>query len=233
MGSDLARVIISAALATFNPSLLAATTAMLLLSHPKRLMLGYLLGAYTTSMAVGIAFVFELHGSGVVRTSKRTLSPAADIAIGAIALTISLVLVNDRDAALRRWLSDRKERKSRKRRDGVSWQQRMLDRESAWITFVLGAALSFPGVTYLNALSHIVKLDPGAVFAVLLVIFFCVMQQLLIELPLLSYVFAPEWTPAAVARTRAWFRRRGRTIGQIALAVIGLVLVVKGLTTIS
>ena len=38
--------------AAFNPTLLTATTIMLLLPNPKRLLLGYLLGAYMTSIAL-------------------------------------------------------------------------------------------------------------------------------------------------------------------------------------
>ena len=53
MNGDLGTVLVLALVATLNPSLLAATTAMLLLPHPRRLMLGYLLGAYTTSIAAG------------------------------------------------------------------------------------------------------------------------------------------------------------------------------------
>jgi Sap, sulfolipid-1-addressing protein len=80
-------------------------------------------------------------------------------------------------------------------------------------------------------LDHIVALNPGAVIAVLLVVFFCVMQQLLLELPLLGYVFAPEWTPGVVSRSRAWLHRRGRRIAIVVLVVLGLVLVVRGVAT--
>ena len=55
------------------------------------------------------------------------------------------------------------------------------------------------------------------------------MQQLLLELPLLGYVVAPEWTPGAVARSRDWLARRGRRIAVIMLTVLGIVLVVHGL----
>lgn len=44
----------------FNPTLLAAVTMMLLLPNPKRLMPGYLLGAYTTSITLGLVIVFSL-----------------------------------------------------------------------------------------------------------------------------------------------------------------------------
>jgi hypothetical protein len=69
------------------------------------------------------------------------------------------------------------------------------------VTFIVGAALSFPGVIYLTTLDHIMRLNPGVLFSILLVVFFGVLQQLLIELPLLGYVTAPKWTPEAVSRS--------------------------------
>ena len=68
MSRDLAVVLFSAVLATLNPSLLAATTMMLLLPNPKRLMLGYLLGAYMSSIVSGLIIVYSVHGSSLVRT---------------------------------------------------------------------------------------------------------------------------------------------------------------------
>ena len=50
-------------LAMFKPTLLAAVTVMMLLPNPKKLMLGYLLGAYMTSISPGLLIVFSLHGS--------------------------------------------------------------------------------------------------------------------------------------------------------------------------
>ena len=68
---------------------------------------------------------------------------------------------------------------------------------------MVGAVLSFPGVSYLDALDHIHKLNPGTVPTVLLVIGFCLMQQILLEVPLLGYVFAPDGTRATVSRFRS------------------------------
>ena len=51
----MSRVFLFALTAALNPTLLAATTVMLLLARPRRLLLGYLLGAYTTSITVGLA----------------------------------------------------------------------------------------------------------------------------------------------------------------------------------
>ena len=232
MNRDLTIVFLSSLVATFNPSLLAAVTVMLLLPHPKRLMLGYLLGAYTASVGAGLAIVFSLHGSTAVRTSKHTLSPAEDIGAGAIALAIAFVLATERDAPLRRWRQRRKEAKTRDRPAREPWQQRMLGRGSWAVTFAVGAVLSFPGVSYLNALDHIVKLNPSTVPILLLVVYFCAMQQILLELPLIAYAFAPAWTENAVARFRGWLARRGRRIAVIGLAAVGAFLVGRGLITI-
>ena len=71
--------------AALNPTLLTATTVMLLLPNASRLMLGYWLGAMVTSITLGLVIVFALEGSGAESTTKNTLSPAADLALGAIA----------------------------------------------------------------------------------------------------------------------------------------------------
>ena len=63
------QVILLSLTASLNPTLIAATTVMLLLPSPSKLMLGYLLGAYVTSITLGLVIVFSLsrHFSGSMR----------------------------------------------------------------------------------------------------------------------------------------------------------------------
>ncbi len=103
MNRDIVLVLVSALVAMVNPSLLAATTVMMLLPQRKRLMTGYLLGAYTTSLVAGLVIVFSLHGSSVAKTSTHLLSPSGDIAIGAIALSVALVMATGHDSRMRGW----------------------------------------------------------------------------------------------------------------------------------
>ncbi len=231
MSADLTRVFVSAVVATLNPTLLAAVTVMLVMAHPKRLMLGYLLGAYLISMAVGLAVVFVLHDSHLFKTSRHTLSPGADIVIGSVAILIARLLAKERDAPARRWRADRRARRARAspRVKNEPWHVRMLNKGSARVTFLVGIVVSFPGVSYLNALENIDRLNPGPLPAILLVVFFCLMQQLLIEAPLVAYALAPDWTPAAVGRARAWLQRRGRRIAVYGLAALGLFLIARGI----
>lgn len=108
----------------------------------------------------------------------------------------------------------------------------MLGKGDPRATFVVGVVLSLPGVAYLDALDHIHHLDPGLVVTVLVVVFFCVMQQMLIELPLLGFVLAPQRTEKAVTGFKAWMARRGRTVAVIGAAVVGVWLTARGAITL-
>ena len=56
---------------------------MLVLDNPKRLLLGYLLGAMMTSITLGLVIVFALGGSSSgTSTAKDTVNPVLDIALG-------------------------------------------------------------------------------------------------------------------------------------------------------
>jgi hypothetical protein len=88
----LSRVFYFAFTAALNPTLLTATTVILLSPSPKRLMLGYLAGAYTTGIIAGVALVESLSNSTAVSTTKRSISPSIDIALGTIALIAAYVI---------------------------------------------------------------------------------------------------------------------------------------------
>lgn len=231
VSSALPSVFLRALFSMFNPTLLAAVTVMMLLSKPKRLMLGYLLGAYTTSISLGLVIVFSLSGSSAVNTARNTLSPGEDIVLGALAVLVALVVGTGRDQPLRQRRQRRKEARGGGR-PKQSLPERMLGRGSARATFLLGLLLSFPGVSYLTALDHIARADPGTVATVLLVLGFCLMQQMLLELPLLGYALAPEWTQDAVKRLRAWLGRSGRRAVVLGAALIGTLLVARGLISL-
>src|SRR5690349_2228679 len=90
--AGMTRVLALALTAALNPTLLTAATVMLLLPNPKRLMLGYLAGALTNGVLLGIAIVEWLSDSGAVSETKHTVAPAVDLALGTIALVAAYVL---------------------------------------------------------------------------------------------------------------------------------------------
>jgi hypothetical protein len=225
---ELLGVFLFAILAMFNPTLLAAVTVMMLLPSPKKLMFGYLLGAYVTSISLGMLIVFTLQNTSAVNTTKRSLSPVEDIVIGLILLLVAYVLGGGRTEPLRERRRRRKEAKESAAEQKQSLPERMLGRGSARVTFAVGVLLSFPGVTYLTALDRTAKLDYAVFPTAVIVVVVALIQQALLEIPLLGYAFAPERTERAVTDLREWLARSGSRVASIGAAAIGALAVLKG-----
>ncbi len=218
-------VFLLAFLAALYPTLLAATTVMLMLPHPKRLLLGYLLGAAMTSITLGLVIVFSLRHSGIAHTAKTTLGPGEDIVLGCIALVVAFVLGSGRDERLR---ERRRERKAGKGPSGPPRWQQFLNRGSARVTFAVGAVLTLPGATYITALYRIADEELADPATVAVVLGFNAIMLMLLEIPLLAYTFAPEWTPRAIERFKAKLRERGRVWAVRAAATLGLLMIARG-----
>jgi hypothetical protein len=214
-----------ALLASLNPTLLAATTVLLLLERPARLMAGYLLGAYTVSFTLGVVIVSQMSNSSVTSTTEDTLSPAADVAIGAILLVVAFVLLSGRTERLAERRRAKKEANPDK---GPPRWQRELSKGSPKITFVIGVMLTLPGASYLAGLVAIDRLDYSTGATALMILSFNAVQLWLIEVPLICFLVAPDWTPRAIGRARSWMGAHGVSFAGRALAGIGTLLIVKG-----
>jgi len=220
------QVVLLSLTASLNPTLVAATTVMLLLDRPARLMMGYLLGAYMTSITLGLVIVFSLSNSSTTNTTENVLSPAVDIALGLLLLVIAWVLWSGRGE---RFSERRRERKAEKPDKEPPRWQRELSKGSARTTFVVGALLTLPGASYLAGLDEIHKLKYSTAVTVLLVIGFNIVMLWLLEVPLASFVVAPDWTPRAIERAKLWVSRHAHVFAVRGSAAIGLLLVIKGI----
>ncbi|HEY2716798.1 MAG TPA: GAP family protein [Solirubrobacterales bacterium] len=222
--SDGVSILLFGLMSALNPTLLAAVTIMLLLPSPKRLMVGYLLGAYLTSIALGLLIVFELHGDASVASAKRTLSPIADLVLGGLLVTAGLVL---KDRRMRARSERHKAAKAAKEKK-ESIPERLLGRGDPRITFFVGVILTFPGASYLAALAKTSKLDVADAWIVLIVVGLCLLQQLLLELPIVAYALRPEWAKGAIASFREWLARNGRRAAANVAVGLGGLLVLRG-----
>ena len=220
------QVILLSLTASLNPTLVAATTVMLLLENPAKLMLGYLLGAYLTSITIGLVIVFSASSSSATSTTKNTLSPGVDIALGAIALILAWVVWSGRHERLR---ERRRARKAAKPDKGPPRWQRELSKGSPRTTFLIGMLLTLPGASYLAGLDEIHKLDYSTTVTVLIVVGFNLVMLWLLEVPLVSFVIAPDWTPRAVERGKVWVSRHSRTFVLRGLTLFGALMIIKGI----
>jgi hypothetical protein len=221
----MSKVFLFALTAALNPTLVTAATVMLLLPNPKRLMLGYLAGAFTTGMVLGIVIVEWLSNSGAVSETEHTVAPAIDLAFGLIALIAAYVVQSGRME--RRRARQREERGDMPKKT-PRWQE-ALSGGSAKTTYVIGLLLSFPGASYLASLTEISRLDLSGAGVVLTILAVNVVMLSLLELPLLGFVLAPEWTPRMIERFKVWLGLHGARAVVIALTVIGVLFIARGI----
>jgi len=220
------QVILLALTASFNPTLVAVTTVMLLLDSPAKLMLGYLLGAYLTSITLGLVIVFSASNSSTTNTTENTLSPAVDIALGVIALVAAWVVWSGRHERFR---ERRRERKAAKPDKGPPRWQRELSKGSPRSTFLVGMLLTLPGASYLAGLDDIHKLNYSTTATVLIVIGFNLVMLWLLEVPLVSFLIAPDWTPRAIQRAKLWVSRHSHMFALRGFTLFGVLMIIKGI----
>jgi Sap-like sulfolipid-1-addressing protein len=225
----LGQVILLSLLASLNPTLVAATTVMLLLPSPAKLMRGFLLGAYIASIGPGLVIVFSLSNSSATKTTHKALSPAVDIALGVLALLGAWFVWSGRYERRRERERAAKEAKPDK---GPPRWQRVLSEGSARTTFVVGALLNLPGGLYIAGLDSIHKLNYSTTATVLVVLGFNLVMLWLIEVPLASFVVAPDWTPHAVERAKAWASRHAHNFAVRGFTALGVTLIIKGIIVI-
>jgi hypothetical protein len=202
----------------FSPVALAVVMVSLSAPSPARLMLAYLAGGLVTSMTLGILLMGALQRLGVAdRHGRRHLSPQLDIAVGAIGILIAGILL----------YRDRRPRAARSR-DGKGRLAGLLDRATPRAMFLLGLLMGFPGVYYLAALKEI---DTGEAQWTLRVAFLALVNIfafVLIWVPLVAHVVAPERTRTLVTRVNEWILAHGRTIIVVVVAAAGAYEIARG-----
>jgi hypothetical protein len=181
------------------------------------------------SITIGIVIVLSLGASNPTTSSaKHTINPIVDLVAGAILLAVGFVLGTDRDRALR---ERRARRKGRGEHKTPRWQQQ-LAKGSPRVTFLVGIALTLPGASYLAALTALHKLDYGTVGVVATVVLINVIMLALIEVPLISFAIAPDWTPRAIERVKYAFRDHGHTVLFVGTTALGALLILRGVITL-
>ena len=215
--------------AALNPTLLAATTVMLTLERPKRLLGGYWVGALLTSFTCGMVLVFALGSSSTSDTAQHKISPAIDLTLGALLLVVAYVVGTGRDRRRREWSARRKEKA--KDKPPPRWK-RQLSKGSARDTFVIGILLSFPGASYIAGMDRLSKQNLSVPLTVLSVIAFNLIMLALLEIPLIGFTVRPDETTTTVGRFNDWLTRRGGHVALIATVVIAVLLILKGLLSL-
>jgi Sap, sulfolipid-1-addressing protein len=209
------------------PTLVAVVLVALNLDNPKRLLFAFLVGGLATTITVGLVIVFSLEGTQIVTTSKSATTAAFDFVVGGLCLSAAFVAHRKGPE----WPHRRKPKKP-KEKTGPSRTERAMAKGTLF-ALLLGIGLDLvPGFFYLVALKDIAEEDYSPAVVVVLVVVFCVLMFMLIELPLLSYAVAPTTTQERVRRFNDWLRSNARRVIPTLALVLGVLLIVRGLVAV-
>jgi hypothetical protein len=221
-------VIPLAFLSALYPTLLAVVVLVLQRPDPRRLLGAYLAGAMLTSMIVGYVIVTALKSGHVVGGSDSTVGPGADLVGGAIALLLVWFLVSDWGRERRERMKERKDAK-RAASTKQPWSERVIQRGSVTLTFVVGMVLNLPGAMYLVALKDVAAADLGAAETVGVLLAYNVIMFQWAELPLIGYAIAPDRTKVVITNMNHWLRDHARQLAIVICSIAAAFLITRGI----
>jgi hypothetical protein len=227
-----AKTVVLALGAAFFPALLACVAILISRPEPRRLILAFYLGGLLISVAAGVAVakVFE-DGGEIAGSDSGGPHGSVSIVVGLVGLLFAWLLASRRGRHLiDSWRARHPRRRAPKpkTKEGPSWVERRLDRATAGIAFLVGAAINLPGPFYLLALGDIAH-GPSTLEQVLLILLFNAIMFLLLEIPLVGYLIDPGWTERAVAATRSWLTTNRLRVLGVLVGVISAGILVQGL----
>lgn len=195
------------------------TVLMLSRPRPQLQLFAFLCGGFAMGTTVGLVVLFGLR-EHLVDNAHFTL-PRVQLVIGSLALAIGAYL------ALRPGPA---------RRDGDGWMSRLVDRvtrgSSLWVAAAAGLAIALPSVDFLAVLAVILASGAGAATQVAALALFQVVAFMLVELPLVAYLVAPQRTLAAMTSLNNWIRSRRRREVAALLGIVGAILITVGLVSL-
>ena len=215
------------------PMLLAGVAVLLSREKPARLLVAFWLGGFTVSVTCGIVIVKSFGEKAASLGSEgHNLAPQYSIAIGMGAIAVALLIGTKRGMGLiDGWRKRRAEHKPHKNKPSrvKPWEDKMLGSGSVGLAVVAGGVLNLPGPFYLLALGNIAVGHYGTVEEIALIILFNLVMLLLVELPMIGFIFDPERTDAWVSEFSKWLNRNGIRIIALLAVLWGVTLMGKGI----
>ncbi len=203
---------------TVRPTSLAAVSALLARDSRRRLMFAYVIGGLAFTLLFGGLVIGVFHGVHVHAGSSHTKG-IADIVGGVVVLLFGCAV----------WAGLTTHRQSRSQSADASWLSR-LDREITTRTAVVfGPLTHLPGIFYLVALNVIVATDPHVSTAAVALGTYNAVWFAIPIAALVICIANPDLARTIVDAVLERTKRHSRAIVLTACAVVGVVLLVRGL----
>jgi len=208
---------------SLEPFRIAMTILMINRPRPLMQLFVFLACGFAMGITVGTIVLFVLRPA--LGSAHFTL-PRVQLAVGAVLLIYAAVVATDLMGRVGRMRGHGAASRADRRFGPLATRiRKLLDDRSPWTAGIAGLGIALPSIDYLAVLALIAASAATQVGALLL---FNVVAFGFVELPLVSYLVAPNRTRATLSALQDWVRRRRRRDVAILLAVVGCVLLGAG-----
>jgi len=212
-----------AVLAALSPTALLVMAVFLGSANPRTTALLYVAGAALMTVVMAVAVLFILRGTGLNQPRAHDPRYGLRLGLGVLALASAAFVARRRrePGPEPGAVPDPGEKKP-----GLI--TRLTSRPRPAAAFAAGLILFLPSATFIAAVQVVATAKAAVPETVLALAEVTLITVLIVLLPLLTFLAAPEATGRRLARLNAWLRANGRVILISGLAIGGIALVVNG-----
>ena len=213
-------VVVLALASAARPAGIAALYTLLSASSLRRVLVAYVAGGFTFSVAIGVVVVAIFHGAGIDYRGTDVYG-AIELVGGLAALGFAIAVG-----------TGRRKLPSRDSAHEESTIIRRLHNPTVTTAAVAGAVTHVPGLFYIVALNAIVAGGPSLAAGVLQVVLFNAIWFAASIAAVVIFLLRPGAARRALARLDNWARRRARGITVLVFGLAGSYLAIRGLTAL-
>ena len=206
-----------ALLAALSPTALLVAAVFLGSARPRPTAASYLAGALLMSLVMGLVVLLALRSFGLNHPSQHAPRYGLRLGLGLVLLAMAAVVAR---------------RKPRQPDPGNARQgilSKMIADPRPLSAFTVGLLLFAPGVTFIAAVQVIATARASPELTALAVLVVVIINALLVWLPFIFYLAAPEFTTRHLKAFNGWLRAHGTTILVVVLLAAGVILVFNGI----
>lgn len=213
-----------ALLAAVSPAALLIMAVFLGSDSPRRTAMIYFVGAVLMTLIMAVTVLLVLRSTGLNQPREHAPRYGLRLGLGIIALGVAAArVVRARRAPP---AAERTAGADAASKPGLV--SRLTARPRPVTAFLAGLLVFTPSPSFIAAVQVIATAKASVEATVLAMVIVIALTVLLVWLPLIAYLAAPEATTRVLRNANGWLVAHGGTVATWALAVAGVILVVNG-----
>ena len=205
-----------AVLAALSPTALLIAAVYLGSARPRLTGLFYLAGAVIMTVIMAIVVLLVLRAVGLNHPHERAPRYGLRLGLGVIAFIAGLVV------------AVRKPKPPDPNKPAAGFMSKLVASPGPASAFVVGVLVFTPGVTFVAAMQVIATAQASIEAIVTAALLVVIINVMLVWLPIVLYLVAPDATSRRLTAFNAWLRSHGEQQRPVGLLAAGAILIVNG-----